>query len=109
MANHELQSMHSKQAKLLTRILDTATRSMDLIDKATAENNPELLVVATELVKATTAPAMLTVVNNFLKQNGIEAENDDTKKLNETEAFLAGKKKRFDLSNVEPLSREEAQ
>ena len=109
MANHELQSMHSKQAKLLTRILDTATRAMDMIDKASAEGNPELIAAASELVKATTAPAMLTVVNNFLKQNGIEAENDDTKSLNETEAFLASKKKRFDLSKVEPLSREEAQ
>lgn len=109
MANHELQSMHSKQAKLLTRLLDTATRAMDMIDKASSEDNPELLAAASELVKATTAPALLTVVNNFLKQNGIEAQNDDVKSLNETEAFLASKKKRFDLSMVQPLSADEAQ
>ena len=92
MANHELQQIHNKQAKLLTRLLDTATRAMDMIDKASATDNPELLAAAAELVKSTAAPALLTVVNNFLKQNGVEAQNDDIKSLNETEAFLASKK-----------------
>lgn len=109
MANKEMQSMHSKQARLLTRLLDMGTRSMDMLEEAQKSGDADLLSATVELVKSTTAPALLTVVNNFLKQNGIEAENDDTKSLNETEAFLASKKKRFDLSKVEPLSREEAQ
>jgi len=108
MANHELQGMHSKQAKLLTRLLDTADRAMNMLDRAKESESPDEMLACVELIKATTSPALLTVVNNFLKQNDITALNDDVVDLSETEKLLQGKRRRF-LGSVPTVDMEDMQ
>lgn len=110
MANKGMQALHERQAKLLTRLLDTASKSMDMLEAIREEElseDPEERAVqlmqraeTIKLVQATSSAALLSTVNQFLKNNDVTAQNDDTEELSETKRILDKKVKKFSIADI---------
>ena len=109
-AKQDMQDLHSKQARMLNRMLDNATKAMDLLERLNQQelpDNPEERAsaiafresVAGVVSRMASAP-VLSAVNQFLKQNNVTGQNDDTDDLTEAEAILRAKRKRFSVTNV---------
>lgn len=106
MANKTMQLMHEKQAKLLTRLLVQGERALDLMETSgSAEERAEAL----QVVRTCASAAVLSTVNQFLKNNDVTAQNEDTDDLTEAEIALRNKRRRFTLKDIEPVSSEDVQ